>query len=112
MEQNINEQQAALPYKEHEFGLFEAIFDNNEAAIRGLIKFYGHLVNCQLIENTFSSYQYSSTPTPLSYAISLKNLSIVQLLLKLGANPNEEHAIRTAQLSGSEVINQLILNSC
>jgi len=75
-------------YKDRDMGLFNAILDENAAAVRWLVKKGGHDVNCYIGGSGWSDREYMRSPTPLSYALSHAP-SMVETLLKLGAKWDE-----------------------
>nr|WP_106183205.1 ankyrin repeat domain-containing protein [Legionella pneumophila] len=100
---------AAKQYKNRDFALFEAIKDENVLAIKGLIKYFGHRVNCEIAAGGHRGLSYADYPTPLSFALSREplNFEIVKLLIELGANILDDYAIKYVRASQSKNILKL-----
>lgn len=90
-----------------DFGLMQAIYKQDENAIKGLIKYYDHEVNSQIWAGGYRGSQYEKHSTPLSYAIACGNIKIIKLLISLGADTTNYFALLAAENSNSDEINKL-----
>lgn len=94
---NIEFAEAASSYKNRDYGLFEAIDDDNIPAIKGLVGCFGHKVNCTVYGGGYNGMKYHDSPTPLSYAINHGNIEVIKLLVALGATLNDQYAMSFAK---------------
>ena len=95
-------------YIDDQFGLFKAIRDKNYDAVEQLVKYHNHNVN-GLAQGHIN---YHDNPTPLSYAVSHGNASIVRLLIDLGAKIDDKYAKDAARYSRSAAIRKIFKVNC
>lgn len=82
-----------MKYKNREFGLFEAITDENTTAIKWLVQKGGHAINCSATGNN----RYMGATKPLSHAaITCNSPPMADIVLSLGATLDEQ-TIRYAE---------------
>ncbi len=88
----------AWRYRDRDLGLFEAIADNNADAVRGLVNYYGHLVNCSIDGGGSRKWAIAEAgATPLAYSIYKGYLTTIYELLRLGADRTHPAVIRNLE---------------